>query len=133
MALAAQFVLFILDLMRMLEEVGGETARNYLCRITGLEAVLADLRAVAEGLIPIPQMDDPDSDSDSEYDDAPENWIFYYPPPYPRANPASKPAGARARAQIRPLAFCDSKTARFGQCLATPISFRVRNELPTSQ
>jgi hypothetical protein len=130
MAMAAQFVLIILDLMRMLEEAGGEAVTNYLRRTIGLEEVLAELRAIAEGLVQIPQSDDPDSDSLSdEYDDASENWIFYYPPPVPRANPASKPAGADARAEIHAFALCDSKTARFGQCLATGISLRFRNYL----
>jgi hypothetical protein len=103
MALAAQFILFIMELMRILEQVAGETAAGYIRRHTPLDGALADLRAIVAGL-PCPSSSDSESDDwESEESEFAEDWPgWLYPEPIPRADPASTPAcAARMRSEIR--------------------------------
>jgi hypothetical protein len=65
LALCLRFILFIEDLIRMLEEVSGDTLAPHLRRASGLDAMLAELRAVADRLAdPDFQPDEYDPDSD---------------------------------------------------------------------
>jgi hypothetical protein len=103
LALAAQFILFIMELMRILEEVGGETVSDYIRRHCPLDGALAELRAIVDGLA-VPNSDDSEfDDEDSDESELAEDWPgFLYPEPIPRANPASTPAcAARMRSEIR--------------------------------
>jgi hypothetical protein len=103
MAMAAQFILIIMELMRALEEVGGEAVSDYIRRHCPLDGALAELRAIVDGLA-VPNSDDSDSDEwDSDESESAEDWPgFLYPEPIPRANPACTPAcAAFTRSEIR--------------------------------
>jgi hypothetical protein len=107
LALCVRFIMFIDDLMRMLEEVSGDTLSPYLRRAIGLEALRAELSALADRLA------HPDFDADEYHADSgswgfamptpPEDWRFT-PPLVHRKGPISLyallAAGARGPLEI---------------------------------
>jgi hypothetical protein len=99
-----QLMVFVADLMRMLESVAGDSMGPCLGRVAGLDRLLAELQAIADRLAHPAHPAHPDdansgfSDSDSDFEFA-EDWPeFLGPLPIPGIAPAFLPAIRAIRA-----------------------------------